>query len=154
MTSNLGAKEILGNSSSHLGFASAGADNSNSEKDNIREKVMEQVKRAFKPEFLNRIDEIIVFDRLTEENIESIARLMLSSLSDRLNSNSINVEFDDAAVKKIAKKGFDPVYGARPLRRAIQSDIEDMLSELIIDGSVKKSDNITVTVEDDKFAVK
>ena len=154
MTSNLGAKEILGNSSSHLGFASAGADNSNSEKDNIREKVMEQVKRAFKPEFLNRIDEIIVFDRLSEENIESIARLMLSSLSDRLIANNISVEFDDEAVKKIAKKGFDPVYGARPLRRAIQSDIEDMLSEMIIDGSVKKSDNITVTVEDDTFAVK
>ena len=154
MTSNLGAKEILGNSSSHLGFASAGTDSKSSERDNIREKVMEQVKRAFKPEFLNRIDEIIVFDRLSEENIESIARLMLSSLSDRLNANSISVEFDDEAVKKIAKKGFDPVYSARPLRRAIQSDIEDMLSEMIIDGSVKKSDNITVTVEDDNFAVK
>ena len=154
MTSNLGAKEILGNSSSHLGFASSSTDDSSSEKNNIREKVMEQVKRAFKPEFLNRIDEIIVFDRLTEENIESIARLMLSSLTDRLNANEIGVEFDEAAVKKIAKKGFDPVYGARPLRRAIQSDIEDMLSEMIIDGSVKKSDNITVTVEDDNFAVK
>ena len=153
MTSNLGAKEILGNSSSHLGFASADSD-SNSEKNTIRNKVMEQVKRAFKPEFLNRIDEIIVFDRLTEDNIESIARLMLSSLTDRLNANSISVEFDDEAVKKIAKKGFDPVYGARPLRRAIQSDIEDMLSEMIIDGSVKKSDNITVTVKDDEFAVR
>ena len=154
MTSNLGAKEILGNSSSHLGFASSSANDKSSERNNIREKVMEQVKRAFKPEFLNRIDEIIVFDRLSEENIESIARLMLSSLTDRLNANSISVEFDDEAVKKIAKKGFDPVYGARPLRRAIQSDIEDMLSEMIIDGSVKKSDNITVTVEDGEFAVK
>ena len=79
---------------------------------------------------------------------------MLSSLTDRLNANEISVEFDDEAVKKIAKKGFDPVYGARPLRRAIQNDIEDMLSEMIIDGSVKKSDSITVTVEDDNFAVK
>ncbi len=154
MTSNLGAKEILGSGSSHLGFAAADADSSKSEKDGIREKVMEQVKRAFKPEFLNRIDEIIVFDRLTEENIESIARLMLKSLTDRLNANEIDVEFDDDAVKKIAKKGFDPVYGARPLRRAIQNDIEDMLSEMIIDGSVKKGGDITVTVKDDRFAVK
>ena len=82
---------------------------------------MEEVKRAFKPEFLNRIDDIIVFDRLTEDNIKEIAKLMLKSLEKRLNANEINVTFTESAVSKIAKSGFDPVYGARPLRRAIQT---------------------------------
>lgn len=154
MTSNLGAKEILGNASSHLGFAGTQTDKSASEREGIRKKVMDEVKRAFKPEFLNRIDEIIVFDRLSEENIESIARLMLSLLEERLNANEIKVDFSDDAVKKLAKEGFDPVYGARPLRRAIQSDIEDLLSEMIIDGDIKSNDSVTVTVENDCFKVK
>ena len=97
---------------------------------------------------------IIVFDRLTEDNIKEIAKLMLKSLEKRLNANEINVTFTESAVSKIAKSGFDPVYGARPLRRAIQNEIEDMLSEEIIDGNVKSGDSITVDVEDDKFTVK
>ena len=120
MTSNLGAKEILGKVSSHLGFGTASEDDaSKTEHDKIKEKVMEKVKNAFKPEFLNRIDEIIVFDRLSEENIKDIARLMLKSLETRLKDNDIKVEFTDEAVAKIAEEGFDPTYGARPLRRAI-----------------------------------
>ena len=155
MTSNLGAKEILGNVSSKLGFKKDEEKDKNiSEHDSIKNKVMEEVKRAFKPEFLNRIDDIIVFDRLTEDNIKEIAKLMLKSLEKRLNANEINVTFTESAVSKIAKSGFDPVYGARPLRRAIQNEIEDMLSEEIIDGNVKSGDSITVDVEDDKFTVK
>ncbi|MCD8390495.1 MAG: ATP-dependent Clp protease ATP-binding subunit [Firmicutes bacterium] len=152
MTSNLGAKEILGTGSSHLGFKTGDdADKDKSEKESIKNKVMDEVKRAFKPEFLNRIDEIIVFDRLTQEDIESIAKIMLASLESRLKANDIGVTFDDEAVKKIANEGFDKVYGARPLRRAIQNEIEDMLSEKIIDGDIKAGDNISVTVKDDKF---
>ena len=155
MTSNLGAKEILGNVSSKLGFKKDEEKDKNiSEHDSIKNKVMEEVKRAFKPEFLNRIDDIIVFDRLTEDNIKEIAKLMLKSLEKRLNANEINVTFTESAVSKIAKSGFDPVYGARPLRRAIQNEIEDMLSEEIIDGNIKSGDSITVDVEDDKFTVK
>ena len=155
MTSNLGAKEILGNVSSKLGFKKDEEKDKNiSEHDSIKNKVMEEVKRVFKPEFLNRIDDIIVFDRLTEDNIKEIAKLMLKSLEKRLNANEINVTFTESAVSKIAKSGFDPVYGARPLRRAIQNEIEDMLSEEIIDGNVKSGDSITVDVEDDKFTVK
>lgn len=153
MTSNLGAKEILGNASSKLGFNKDDS-SEKTENEKIKTKVMEEVKRAFKPEFLNRIDEIIVFERLTEENIQAIARLMLVSLEERLNANDIQVEFTDGAVKKIAKSGFDPLYGARPLRRAIQNDIEDMLSEKIIDGEIKGGDSITVDVEEDKFVVR
>ena len=153
MTSNLGAKEILGNVSSKLGFNNGEENKNLSEHEKIKNKVMEEVKRAFKPEFLNRIDDIIVFDRLTEDNIKEIARLMLKSLETRLNANDITVSFSDEAIEKIAKSGFDPVYGARPLRRAIQNEIEDMLSEEIIDGKIKNGDKITVDVSDDKFVV-
>jgi ATP-dependent Clp protease ATP-binding subunit ClpC len=153
MTSNLGAKEILGKSSSKLGFGSHEEDTSKNEHERIKEKVMDEVKRAFKPEFLNRIDEIIVFDRLTEEDIQKIARLMLGSLEERLEENEMSAEFTDAAVAKIAKAGFDPQYGARPLRRAIQTEIEDMLSEKIIDGEIKAGDKFTVDVQDDKYVV-
>lgn len=151
MTSNLGAKNIL-NTASKLGFASQ-EDSSANEDENIKNKVMEEVKRTFKPEFLNRIDDIIVFKRLTEADIKNITLLMLDNLKKRLAANGITVEFTEDAVALIAKNGFDPVYGARPLRRAIQSSIEDMLSEEIIDGKVKDGDNITVGVTDGKFTI-
>ncbi|MCC8160003.1 MAG: ATP-dependent Clp protease ATP-binding subunit [Oscillospiraceae bacterium] len=154
MTSNLGAKEILGSVSSKLGFNRDDGDKNISEHEKIKNKVMEEVKRTFKPEFLNRIDDIIVFDRLSEDNIKKIAKLMLKSLETRLAANEITVSFSEDAVAKIAKSGFDPVYGARPLRRAIQNEIEDMLSEEIIDGSVKSGDTITVDAENDKFIVR
>ncbi len=150
MTSNLGASEILGTGSSKLGFATVSESNENNE---IKDKVMAEVRRQFKPEFINRIDEIIVFDRLTQEEIKDIAGLMLNSLKKRLAENEITVEFSDGAITKIADEGFDKVYGARPLRRAIQSKIEDMLSEKIIDGDIKSGDKITVDVEDGKFTV-
>lgn len=148
MTSNLGAKEILGNNTAKLGFGIA---NSESQSETIEKKVMEEVKRAFKPEFLNRIDEIIVFDRLSEDNIKEIASLMLKSLKERLEENEITVTFAQSAIDQISKEGYDPVYGARPLRRAIQSKIEDMLSEDIIDGKIKSGDKIEVVFEDNEF---
>ncbi len=154
MTSNLGADRILGKGSSHLGFNRDDESKSANEYENIKEKVMGEVKRAFKPEFLNRIDDIIVFHRLTDSEIKSIAELLLTSLKERLSHNDITAEFSDAAVEKIAKEGFDPVYGARPLRRAIQSKIEDMLSEEIIDGTIAPGASVIVDAEDDKFTVK
>lgn len=150
MTSNLGASEILGTSSSKLGFATTDKEN---ESDTIREKVMAEVRRAFKPEFLNRIDDIIVFDRLEKNEIKEIANIMLTSLKKRLSDNEITVDFTDAAVEKIADEGFDKVYGARPLRRAIQSKIEDMLSEKIIDGEILPKDKVSVDIADGEFTV-
>ncbi|MDD6735768.1 MAG: ATP-dependent Clp protease ATP-binding subunit [Clostridiales bacterium] len=150
MTSNLGAKDIL-NTESKMGFGTDKKESVGNEHEVIKGKVMEKVKQAFKPEFLNRIDEIIVFDRLTEENIKSIAGIMLSGLKKRLKANDIDITFTDEAVSEIAKEGFDPVYGARPLRRAIQSKIEDMLSEEIIDGKIKEK--ATVDVKDGQFTV-
>ena len=156
MTSNLGAENILKTTGSRLGFDSGNQEGKEADSSEaIRTKVMEEVKKAFRPEFLNRIDDIIVFDRLNQEDIQKIAGLMLSSLTQRLSaSNEISAEFTEAAVKKIAAAGFDPVYGARPLRRAIQNEIEDLLSEEIIDGKVKAGDHITVDGNDDGFLVK
>ncbi len=153
MTSNLGAKSILGKQGAKLGFGTGSEDSQKTERDSIRDKVMSEVKSTFKPEFLNRIDEVIVFDRLSTENIQSIATLMLGSLKKRLAENGITAEFSDAAVAKIANEGFDEVYGARPLRRAIQSKIEDMLSEKIIDGDIKAGDSVTVDERDGEFVV-
>ncbi len=153
MTSNLGANQIL-NTGTKLGFAGDNVKKDTKEENAvIKERVMEELKRSFKPEFLNRIDEIIVFERLDEENVKEIAKLMLKELSKRLAENEIKAEFSEKAVDAIAKAGYDPTYGARPLRRAIQSKIEDMLSEKIIEGAVKAGDSITVDVNDDGFTV-
>lgn len=153
MTSNLGAKNILNPTTSKLGFGNSDNNSSADENEVIKNKVTEEVKKAFKPEFLNRIDDILVFKRLSDENIQAIARLMLKTLQQRLNDNDIKAEFSDEAVAAIAKEGFDPTYGARPLRRAIQNKLEDMLSEKIIDGDIKKGDNITITFKDSNFTV-
>ena len=151
MTSNLGAKNIL-NTVSKLGFASQS--DSKNDDESIKEKVMSEVKNAFKPEFLNRIDDIIVFKRLSEDDIKSIAKLMLESLKERLSANEITAEFTDEAVSLIAKEGFDPVYGARPLRRSIQNKIEDMLAEKIIDSQIKAGETVVIDALDNEFIVK
>ena len=151
MTSNLGAKDILNTGTTKMGFGTA-SDDGDSDNEKIREKVMAKVKDAFKPEFLNRIDEIIVFERLREAEIQEIAKIMLKGLKARLSANEISAEFTDEAITEIAKAGFDPVYGARPLRRAIQSKIEDMLSEKIIAGEI--GDKVTIDAVDGKFVTK
>ena len=154
MTSNLGAKNILSPNENRLGFADAGdSTGTEDETARIREKVMDEVKKAFKPEFLNRIDEIMVFSRLTKEDIKNIAGVMLEGLKARLKANDIEVSFEEEAIEKIAEAGFDPVYGARPLRRTIQSQLEDLISEKIIDGEISSGDSINVVVADDKLNV-
>ncbi len=148
MTSNLGAKDILNTGTSKMGFGTSESAASD-EKESIKAKVMEKVKENFKPEFLNRIDEIIVFDRLNKDDIKEIAKIMLSGLKHRLAANGTETEFTDSAIEKIAEEGFDAIYGARPLRRAIQTKIEDMLSEKIIDGKI--GNNVTVDFKDGEF---
>ncbi len=155
MTSNLGAKNILNPNTSKLGFGTESSNEQDAEKENeqIKNKVMDEVKKAFKPEFLNRIDEILVFKRLTDENIKEIAKLMLATLTKRLEANEITAEFTDEAITKISKSGFDPLYGARPLRRAIQNEIEDLLSEKIIDGEISKGDKIILTATENGYEI-
>ncbi len=131
MTSNLGAKLIAGEGKS-IGFA--GSDDGTLSDSRIHDAVMGELKKAFRPEFLNRVDEIIVFKQLKKDEIKEIAKKMLDTLKCRLGAMNIAVDFSDEVVSMISDEGFDPVYGARPLRRAIQSKIEDRLSEEILDG--------------------
>lgn len=143
MTSNVGASKITDNKQA-LGFG----DNKDVNKA-IEDLVMEDLKKTFKPEFLNRVDEIVVFNQLEKDDIVEIARRMLKSLNKRLAEMNIKAEFTDEAVSAIADAGFDKVYGARPLRRAIQTKIEDPLSELILENKIK--DTCTVDFKDGEF---
>ena len=146
MTSNVGASKITDNKLA-LGF---GGDSDTST--NIEELVMAELKKTFKPEFLNRIDEIIVFNQLEKDDIEEIARRMLGGLKKQLKELDIDVTFTDNAISHIADAGFDKVYGARPLRRAIQTKIEDRLSELILENKLGRE--CTVDFEENEFTFK
>ncbi len=150
MTSNVGARLITEHR--RLGFADAERAAANaSDQRRIKDDVMGELKRAFRPEFLNRVDDIIVFQQLTQPDIEEIARRMLRSLDKRLTDMELHSSVSDAAVAEIAKEGFDPVYGARPLRRAIQSRIEDPLAEQLLEGKFRAGDTIVIDVQDSSF---
>ena len=146
MTSNVGARLITEKQNS-LGFA----DNKDEENENIKEIVMGELKKTFRPEFLNRIDDIIVFNKLSQGEIKEIAGKMLENLKKRLKAIEVDVDFTDNAITEIANAGYDESYGARPLRRAITSKIEDELSERILDGTVNKNTKITCDYKDGKF---
>ncbi len=151
MTSNLGARRITERKS--LGFATAD-ENSDKDYQAIKNEVMSEVKQAFRPEFLNRVDEIMVFHQLSSDDIKEIAVKMLKGLKERLLENEISVEFTDDAIAKIAAEGFDPVYGARPIRRVIQSGIEDMIAEKMLSSNIKEGDNIKIIATDSGFDCK
>jgi ATP-dependent Clp protease ATP-binding subunit ClpB len=114
--------------------------------------VMDALRQHFRPEFLNRIDEIIIFDRLTDEDLKKIVEIQLRRLTKRLESQKIRLELTDAAEELIARAGYDPVYGARPLKRAIQKEILDPLSLQILEGKFKEGDTIKVDVRGGKLA--
>lgn len=143
MTSNAGAQSII--TPRHLGFGAGRDEKQNYE--TMKASVMEEVRRIFKPEFLNRIDDIIVFHSLTKENICEIAGLLLGELQERCREQmNITLKVSPAVKAKVAEAGFDDKYGARPLRRAIQSQIEDMLAEEILAGRVRAGDTVNVSV--------
>ena len=149
MTSNVGAK-LISQKQKAFGFAAGAKELEQNEKE-IKDAVMGELRNTFRPEFLNRVDDIIVFQRLTKENIKEIASRLLAVLQKRVEDMGIEVTFSDEAVSKIADAGFDDVYGARPLRRAIQSRIEVALSEEMLKGNVKKGGKYICNVKDDKF---
>ncbi|XXM71739.1 ATP-dependent protease ATP-binding subunit ClpC [Lysinibacillus sphaericus] len=149
MTSNVGAQSLKSNK--YVGFNIQ--DGKEDYKD-MKGKVMEELKRAFRPEFLNRIDEIIVFHSLEKEHLKEIVTLMSDQLTKRLKEQDIHIELTSSAKEKIADEGFDPEYGARPLRRAIQKHVEDKLSEELLRGKVLTGQNILIDVEDKEFVVK
>ena len=143
MTSNVGAKNITADAA-RLGFDGSEKGEKESEEvrfDRIRDAVMADLKRTFRPEFLNRIDEIIVFRQLTEDNIRQIARRMLDVTGARMAQQGITLAADDDAVAELARDGFDPQYGARPLRRAIQSMVEDAVAEKMLEGQLKSGEH-------------
>lgn len=151
LTSNVGAHTIKKQKS--LGF-SVSAKEANSQYESMKDNVMEELKRTFRPEFLNRIDDIIVFHQLEEKDLQYIVKLMLRSVTERLAEQDIKIEFDDKSEKLLATQGFDLTYGARPLRRHITKTVEDKLSEEILMGNVSTGDNITVTEENGELAFK
>ena len=153
MTSNVGARNIT-SADKPLGFD--GRETEADEKarfDRIRQAVMEELRRTFKPEFLNRIDETIVFRQLTEEDIRHIAQRMLEITGKRMAQQDITLLADNDAVTALAKDGFDPQYGARPLRRAIQNEVEDAVAELMLEGKLQSGDTARICLHDGKVTI-
>ena len=149
MTSNVGASMIT--TTSRLGFSTSD-DESKDKYEKLKETVSEEMKKAFRPEFLNRIDETIVFAHLSQEEIRQIVDLMLKDLFKRLAERELSVEVTDEVKDHLAKNGYSEAYGARPLRRLIQRKIEDMLAEEILSGKYAPGDTIVIKLVDDKIA--
>lgn len=147
MTSNVGANLI--NKDKVLGFAPEQDEEKDHEE--MEERVLDELKRTFRPEFLNRVDEIIVFHALNQEHIRSIVTLMIEEVNERLEDKDIQIEVTNNAKDLLAEKGFDPMYGARPLRRAIQKTVEDRLSEELLKGNIKRGDTVLVDTKDNDF---
>jgi ATPases with chaperone activity, ATP-binding subunit len=146
MTSNVGAELIKKQTS--LGFGAPKVDDSY---DTMREKILEETKRVFKPEFLNRLDDIIVFHTLTKPDLVRIVDLEVSKVVERLRAKSIHVELDQPAHELLIEKGYDPAYGARPMRRAVERYLEDPMAEELLRGAIKEHDTVRVTRDGDKL---
>ena len=147
MTSNIGASKIVENKTK-LGFSQGNEDSSY---ETIKNNVLSELKSYLRPEFINRIDEIIVFHKLSKEDIKEISKIMLSSLIKRISEREISLTVDETVYDYLCEKGFDSSYGARPLRRTIQTDIEDLLSEEMLKGNIKNGSFVTLKVEDGKI---
>ena len=150
MTSNAGARNIVEHHS--IGFMNK--EDSKKDYEKTRDEVMCELKKIFRPEFLNRLDDIIVFKKLSNESIEKITKIMLDEFIKRLEKKNIRVDVSDDVIKYISKVGFDDTYGARPLRRAIQSKIEDKFAEEMLDGNIKEDSNVKIDLNDDKIVIK
>jgi ATP-dependent Clp protease ATP-binding subunit ClpC len=149
MTSNVGAESLKRNK--YVGF---NIQDGNQDYKDMKSKVMDELKRAFRPEFLNRIDEIIVFHALEKEHLKHIVSLLSEQLVKRLKEKHIELELTEAAKNKIAEEGYDPEYGARPLKRAIQKNVEDRLSEELLKGVILEGQKVVIDVVDGEFSVK
>ena len=152
MTSNLGA-EFLADPRQPLGFGMPGEKDKVLSEEEAYGLVMEAVRRHFRPEFLNRIDEIIVFHRLRREDMASIVDIQMRGLRKLLAERKITIELDDAARTWLANQGYDPVYGARPLKRVIQKQVQDPLAEQLLEGRIKDGDTVRLSVKDGKLAI-
>jgi len=152
MTSNIGARLITEKKS--LGFTNSSEEDENKEYEEIKKNVMAELKKQLRPEFINRIDDIIVFHKLNDEEINSIIDLLLKNVEQRLVEQGLNIKIDKSVKELIAKKGVDKEFGARPLRRAIQNIVEDKLAEEILDGNIKPGLEAKLVAKDDKVELK
>ena len=150
MTSNTGARAIT-DGRGRLGFSGEQSTEPGRSDAEIRTLVMEDLKRTFRPEFLNRVDEIIVFHRLTAVHLRTIAQKLLCTLSERMERAGVHLTVPEAVLGLVAKRGYDPRYGARPLRRVIRTELEDPAANLLLSGAAKKGDRLTAHVENDKI---
>ena len=150
MTSNIGATALRDEKTVGFGAVSSEEDNY----DAMKARILEELKKAYRPEFLNRIDDTLVFHNLTEKEIGEIVRIMTKDLVKRMEDKNVQLTITPAAIKVISKDGFDPEYGARPLRRAIQRDVEDKLSEMLLLEEVKDGDKLTIGAQKDKLNFK
>lgn len=150
MTSNLGARHITEKKS--LGFGDSS--NNQNEYEEIKKEVMKELKRELRPEFINRIDEIIVFHKLNNTDIEKIAQIMLKEIENRLQEQKFLVKIDSSVASEVIKNGIDKTFGARPLRRMIQNLVEDRISEDILDGKLIKNQEMIISIEDGKLVQK
>ena len=149
MTSNVGARNIVENKS--MGFVTNNDAKENYEK--TKENVMDELKKTFRPEFLNRLDEVIVFKKLSEDSIKEITKLLLKDVEKRVEEKGIKMTVSDEVITYLAKVGFDDTYGARPLKRAIQSNVEDTIVEALLDQKIKEKDNIRLDLKDNHVVV-
>lgn len=152
MTSNLGAKNITDRKK--LGFSNSESNSEENEYINIKKSVISELKKEFKPEFLNRIDETVIFHRLSKPEIRKIIDLMLKKVLKRLNNQNYFLTIDDSIKKLIEEKGIDINYGARPIRRAVQNYIEDKIAEGILNGEINKNDKNIIMFEEGKIVIK
>mgnify|MGYP003558288824 FL=1 len=148
MTSNVGADALKYRKS--LGFSAQAAE---TKQKDMKSVMLEELKKAFRPEFLNRIDEMIVFHSLEKEHLREIVKYMVASLTKRLKEQDIVLELTESAIDKIGEEGYDPQYGARPIRRAIQRHVEDRLSEELLMGNIQKGQSVLIDYVDEKFVV-
>ena len=154
MTSNIGARLITDKKMLGFGKNDSNADGSQKEYEETKKEVMEALKKELRPEFINRIDEIIVFHKLTDTEISQIIDIMLKEVINRLNAQKIRIELEPEVKELIASKGIDKNFGARPLRRTIQNLLEDKLAEEILDGNLKQNNVTKIGVENEKIAIK
>ena len=150
MTSNLGS-DLITRRAGPLGFAGSSAAGGSAQHDNLQDQLMRRLRESFRPEFLNRIDEIIIFRQLDESELRQITELMLEETKRRLHAQDVTLEFTPAAVDWIAEHGYQPEFGARPMRRVIQREVDNELSRRLLDGQVSPGQQVTVDVQDGRL---
>ena len=153
MTSNIGARLITDKSTLGFTVTTNQKEETQKEYESIKKDVMGELKKQFRPEFINRIDEIIVFHKLTDDDVKQIIDIMLKQVQERLEKQNINIEIDESVKELISKKGVDTNYGARPLKRAIQNILEDKIAEEILDGNIKQNKKVKLSAEEEKIVV-